>query len=77
MKSPGRAVSGGKTGRKSLHPGQHQFRPQAPDRGIAEDQTAPVKGGEIDHDRQSEPGTRLGFIKALASPRDLGTLGRR
>ena len=41
------------------HPRQHQFRAQPSDRRVAERKAAAIQGGEVDHDRQPKPGTRL------------------
>ena len=59
------------------HPRQHQFRPQSADRRVAECETAAIQRRQVDHDRQPQPGSRLGLVQPLAAARDLGALGGR
>ena len=56
---------------------QHQFRPKAADRCIPERKAPAVEAGEIDHDREPQPGTRLRLVEPLAAPQNLGAFGGR
>src|SRR5512139_2638053 len=60
---------------KGLNTGEHKFRPQSADRGAAERQAAAIERGQIHHDRQPQPRSRLGFVEPLAAARDLRPLG--
>src|ERR1700736_2448461 len=57
--------------------GQHQLRPQAADGCGAELELAAIETGELDHDRQAEPGARLCVVQPPPAARDLLALRGR
>src|SRR3954470_22902559 len=59
------------------HSRQRQFAPWPAGGRAAERRAAAIQCREIDHNRQAEPGARLGFIQPLAAPRDLDALVTR
>src|SRR5436305_14811361 len=56
---------------------QHPLGPQAAERRGAELELAAIERGELDHDREAEPGTRLGLVQPPAAAGDLLALRGR
>src|SRR6202051_4448389 len=63
LRSVYRAPAAVPWGANALCAGQHQLRPQAPDRRGAELELAAIEAGHLHHDRQSEARPRFGLVQ--------------